>query len=368
MVVRTSARELGSMKEFLKKYTKKLWWIALIIEIIVIIVGLVFIEIYYGWLGLGIPVADKSEEVAVIIYRNRGFALAAIVGVILTATGMLLTAWGRRQTNEQIALSRAEIELSKKAIELSGEANASKREEADKQLHLNKVANANERYEKAARMLRDTVLAVRIAGCHALENLAIDDEKMIKQCVQLLSAFIVNPFDDKNGTDKNETKSFPEHRQDVRAAVDGLLAIDKYYKEKNVLDEVNLRGADLTKVNFRGVSLRGANLSEAHVLFADLTEADLTGADLSHANLTATNLIKTDLTKANLVKADLDDADLSGANLTGAKLTMSKNLRKEQVLSTKFYFGTRPYLFRDLLQDKEIQEWLAKYQQENEDL
>ncbi len=339
------------MKEFLKKYTKKLWRIALIIEIIFVVALFVFVEFYYGWLGLGISVTDKSEEVAVIIYRNRGFALAAIVGLLFTLIGFVFTAWGRKQTKQQIELSRTEIELSRAEIELS------------------RKANASERYENAARMLGDQVLAVRIAGCHALENLAIDDEKMTTQCIQLLSTFIVNPFDDKNEPDKKKTENEPI-KQDTQAAVNGLSAISLHYYEED--KEIVLYVADL----------KNANLTGAHLIEADLAEADLKNVDFKNAKLSGACLIDTGLGQANLTNADLGGSELSGADLTGAELRganltradltavnliAAKNLTKEQVLSAKFN-GTPPYLPEKLLQDKEIQEWLAKYQQENEDL
>ncbi len=359
------------IKEFLKKYTKKLWRIALIISVMV---GLIFAEFYYDWLGLGIPLPDKPEE-AVAIYRNRGIALAAIIGTIVAI-------WGRWQTNEQIALNRR--------------------------------ANASERYEKAAHMLGDKVLAVRIAGCHALENLGVDDEKMTTQCIQLLATFIRNPFVDKDETDKNETdeneteSSFKVIKlsQDVQAAVNGLSAISKYYYKKSrkkVLDKVDLRGANLRGADLKGADLRGANLKGANLVNADLKGADLTQVQLWNANLTRANLIQADLTRANLlfanlsrahllginlsgaylsnvnlssaglIGANLTDANLTDANLTKANLNRAnltnaylvranlkeaKDLTKEQIISAIFYDENPPSLSEELLQDEEIQKWI----------
>ncbi len=384
------------MKEFLKKYIKKLWWIALIIAIIAIIVEFEIIELFYSWLGLGVSADGEPKKLAVIIYRNRGFALAAILGLFFTLIGFGFTAWGRRQTNKQIALSRK--------------------------------ANASERYEKAAHMLGNTVLAVRIAGCHALENLGKDDKKMKPQCIQLLSTFIVNPFDDKNETDKKKTKSLfigIKLSQDVQAAVNGLSAIYRYYYEKSgetVLDKADLtgadlrgvdlknaylkgvdltgaklRGADLRGADLRGADLRGAdlfgydlrdaNLTEADLRNANLTKANLTSAHLTHADLRDANLTEADLTRADLTEAILSEADLTGAKLKGAKLKgaflrysflMSANLRlanlvgadltgadlssannltESQILSTKFFLKA-PDLPEEWLQYEVIQKWI----------
>jgi uncharacterized protein YjbI with pentapeptide repeats len=91
------------------------------------------------------------------------------------------------------------------------------------------------------------------------------------------------------------------------------------------LSHADLRGADLSEVEFwhcnlSGADLREADLSKADLSEANLTEADLSGADLTEARLRKTNLSKAILTKADLSSADLMLADLSGAYLNGASL------------------------------------------------
>ncbi len=372
------------MKEFFKKHRDKLLWSFPIdkkifkfikeffkenstdsfyrIPVIVIILGVAVVFIFFYWLGLGISAPSGKIEMAAMIYRNRGFALAAIIGIGLAI-------WARWQANKQIALKRK--------------------------------ANASERYEKAARMLGDKVLAVRIAGCHALENLGIDDEKMTTQCIQLLSTFIVNPFDDKDESHKDETdedKTVNKPiKQDTQAALNGLSAIGSYYyekSEKTVLKKANLTGADLKGADLKGADLRDATLIKADLRGADLFKANLTGALLRHANLTgdlahanlssadlfraeltgafllAANLTGASLTRAYLAGADLTGADLRSANLTGADLTDAdlrhvNNLTKEQIISAEFRGKALPYLSEELLQNEEIQKWLLEHQQEN---
>lgn len=81
----------------------------------------------------------------------------------------------------------------------------------------------------------------------------------------------------------------------------------------------NLRGYDLTKVNFwqanlRAVDLSEANLSEAYLNQANLEEADLTGANLQNACIEKANLSKALFPRANLSSAQLWGSNLSRAD------------------------------------------------------
>jgi len=95
------------------------------------------------------------------------------------------------------------------------------------------------------------------------------------------------------------------------------------------LREAELNGASLLKAHLvdadlAGADLRGAKFNEAVLCWANLSEADLSSADLSRANLIGVNLRGADLNGANLVGADLSAASLNDANLLGADLTDSK--------------------------------------------
>jgi len=101
-----------------------------------------------------------------------------------------------------------------------------------------------------------------------------------------------------------------------------------YYKD--------LRGADLSKSNFKEKDLSGRDLSQANLSYADLSdtflhkivleEANLQGANLKGANLLQANLRGANLKEANLIGADLSGSDLSGANLSGAKVGFNKKI------------------------------------------
>ncbi len=92
----------------------------------------------------------------------------------------------------------------------------------------------------------------------------------------------------------------------------------------------SLKGADLSRSNFKEKDFAGRDLSEADLSYSDLSDtflhkvilenANLQGANLKGANLLQANLRGANLQEANLIGADLSGSDLSGANLSGAKV------------------------------------------------
>ena len=65
------------------------------------------------------------------------------------------------------------------------------------------------------------------------------------------------------------------------------------------LREADLRWANLSRANLKGVDLRWASLREANLSKADLREADLSSADLSRANLKGVDLSGAELDFSN---------------------------------------------------------------------
>ena len=90
--------------------------------------------------------------------------------------------------------------------------------------------------------------------------------------------------------------------------------------ERAVIDNTDLRYANLTDADLTDADLTGADLTGA-----DLTDAKLTGAELRYANLAGANLAGADLTDANLTGAKLTGADLTDANLADANLKPIQN-------------------------------------------
>ena len=77
----------------------------------------------------------------------------------------------------------------------------------------------------------------------------------------------------------------------------------------------DLKGANLSWVDFKwadltAANLTGANLSNTDLRYASLMEADLQGADLRGANFNRTNLTQADLTGANIAGVNLHSAYL----------------------------------------------------------
>ena len=92
-----------------------------------------------------------------------------------------------------------------------------------------------------------------------------------------------------------------------------------------ILDEVDLKqadlsGANLSRADLSGAILIGANLSHANLSEALLHHANLRSANLRDAGLHGASFRGADLSEANLVRNDLHRANLSGANLSGALL------------------------------------------------
>ncbi|MDJ0634660.1 MAG: pentapeptide repeat-containing protein [Xenococcaceae cyanobacterium MO_188.B29] len=81
------------------------------------------------------------------------------------------------------------------------------------------------------------------------------------------------------------------------------------------LGKVNLLGAHLSRANLNGAYLRGANLK-----YARLKDTTLKRVNLDSANLTNAFLIDANLSSASLSNANLNNATLCGANLSDAKL------------------------------------------------
>lgn len=95
---------------------------------------------------------------------------------------------------------------------------------------------------------------------------------------------------------------------------------------KQLLNENQCVGCDLTRAGLVMSSLVGADLRSANLVGANLSRADLSGANLSGANLSGAslygaNLSGADLTGANLIGADLRNAYLVNTILTDTKLT-----------------------------------------------
>lgn len=93
-----------------------------------------------------------------------------------------------------------------------------------------------------------------------------------------------------------------------------------------VFSQASMRGADLSRITWRGAIFDGADLSKAILDDCDLAGASFRNAVLQGAAMSECKLAKADFRDADLRGVNFADADLSGADFAGANLE-SSNLR-----------------------------------------
>lgn len=109
-------------------------------------------------------------------------------------------------------------------------------------------------------------------------------------------------------------------------AINGVVASADDAPQGVDFRHLDLRGANLTRLDvihpcFRGMDLRDANFAGARIPGADLAGADLTGADLTGADLRDSDLTCTNFTNANLTNARSSESVTKGIIIEGAITT-----------------------------------------------
>ena len=200
---------------------------------------------------------------------------------------------------------------------------------AQQQLNYQQRSLLNDRYQRAAEMLGNEAMPVRLGGIDALTRLAEEQPQNYHvQVMSLFCAFVRHPpsmaADDGKVT------------EDVRAILRSMQwRNSKLVKiEKEADYRINLRGALLYGANLKGAIMSKALLSGADLTQANLISAKLDGADLNGANLTEAQLGLATFRDARL-GADLSRADLTGAILEGAVLRGCKGLVQIQLDSVR---------------------------------
>ena len=168
----------------------------------------------------------------------------------------------------------------------------------------------NERYQKGAEMLGNSVLATRMGGIYALHRLAEEHPNEYHvQIMRLLCAFARYPTvqSSRPGADVREDVQSVMYAIRACRQKDIALELEKAENYRPNLTRAYLRGADLSGINLSNTDLPHADLSRGYLGQAVLSGAYLFEANLSGATFTGTNMCGADLSGASLNTAYLMD-------------------------------------------------------------
>ena len=257
-------------------------WVALIV--LTLVVGVILSWVY--WKDL-----TSDQESLSSTIRNLALVIGGVVAV-------LLAIWRSRVVERQAATAQQGL--------------------------------LNERYQRGAEMLGNSILSVRLGGIYALQRLAAEHpEQYHLQIMELFCAFVRFPTYDKvialhSEVDDEQGEQRLVLRPDVQDTMRflGSRSQDGIRLEWEEDFKLYLRDANVS--NLQTVD---ANLSRAWLTNANLSNTVLTSADLSGARLRQANLSKSRLRNANLSSASINDANLSSARLSRANLSYALLLR-----------------------------------------
>ena len=268
---------------------------------------------YWGWL---MTKPDDGES-GLTIVRNLGFVLVGVYG-------LLFAFWRSWVADRQARTAQRQAQTAQRGL-------------------------MNERYQRAAEMLGNEVLAIRLGGIYALRGLAEEDpEQYHVQIMKLLCAFVRNPVKDESDVvtasrgveGENQPKPF---RPDIRAVMDAIaairsdagIALEKKEDFRPELRGADLRGGHFIKDNWSSVNLFAANLSGC---IPPPGAADLSGpfgppdvTSFHDVNLSDAGLNGANLSGAILLRTILPDANLSFTNLSSTLLSQPIGLTQVQL-------------------------------------
>ena len=292
---------------------------------LIIAVSVVCLILFWDWLGTGVVPAESNGEKI----RNVSIVIGGIIALVFAIWRSVVS--GRQAKTAQQNLIQ-------------------------------------ERYHNGTKMLGSDLLAVRLGGIYALQQLSSEDpDKFHIPIAQLLCAFLRHPLppgeDVDCPTNGEDVIDRIDHmletlnsgkwrepslrsRQDTQAIMDILSKRDAKIRDLEVANHfrLDLRGADLRNVwlqrgnfcdselayaNLMGAFCVGTNLSATYLAGANLSLVIFIGVDLSSsfieaANLSGARLTNSRMSEANLKGSNLRSVDFLGSNLSGAKLSGAK--------------------------------------------
>lgn len=219
---------------------------------------------------------------------------------------------------------------------------------------------ATDLFVKAAEMLANKNLEVRLAGIYSLERIARDFPKDHWTVMEVLAAFIQKTSD--GGAITKAIQASKERRlkktdpplisADLQVAL-GVIGRRDVTKDPRNERDLNLKlfGVNFSGVlfeegaDFRRTSLVWAALYKVSLIRAKFDNVTLSNADLRNSILKESSFIEANLRSADLREAYIQGAVFSEANLEGADLRGVKGREAAQIVAAKNW-------------------WLAKYDDE----
>ena len=251
----------------------------LVVSAVVLIVEVVLSVLLWDWLNGG-----ESPGATI---RNVGFVIAGSVALPLAL-------WRGVVADKQASAAQRQVDTAQQSL-------------------------LNERYQKGAEMLGRPVLAVRMGGMYALQQLAHDHAGLYHiQIMKLFCALVRRPPRDPEIEPGMPYASLP--RQDVQAIMAAIAARSESGRalEREAGFALDLSGSHLSWVNLQNARLNGANLSGAVFHYANLSGARLVQANLTgRVGLTGTNLSNAQLSGADLSNTTFHRTELSGTDFYG---------------------------------------------------
>lgn len=267
----------------------------------------------WNWLSTDdLTVSSNSETL-----RNVGFLIGGVLAIVFAS-------WRAWVAGRQANAAQGQVET------------------AQRQAHTAQQSLLNDQYQRGADMLSSNVLAVRLGGIYALQNLAEKSPNGYHvQIMRLLCAFVRIPPQDQEVDKPSHIDGEVEPsaiRDDAQAAISviGLRDLGLTEHEKDVGFTSDLHGANLIFAYLVGHHLENADLSFARLEFANLEGASLARSSLTNAHLYAAKLDGANFkrstckwahfadsraSRANFHRADLEGTYWANAHLQGANLT-----------------------------------------------
>ena len=240
-----------------------IWWIVAVFAVLV--VG-VFLS-WHFWEDL-----HGAQDSLSTTIRNQGILIGGIIGI-------LLALWRSRVAERQTTTAQQSL--------------------------------LNDQYQRAADMLGNTALTVRMGGINVLKHLAEEHpEQYHLRVMELFCVFARQPT-----TDPAFSSLTGMMREDVQAAMTAIGSRSEagLEYERTANFHLQLLGAALDYADLREANLAGADLRGASLTYATLFKANLSGAVLIRANLNHANATQANLRWTNLSKCTLHNTNLSGA-------------------------------------------------------